>query len=201
MSALASTADGSNDALRAHGIIPQKPEEPEEPDVILPSSTDLLHALASTATADQLGLLANEANDSDDERMFETYRRQRIAEMGVERKKARFGSLEPLARDEFVREVTEGSKLSYDANGDAVQPEVKAKKAGYDDEDDDEDEEEEGKSRGLKGTGVVVFLYKDSCVTCVITDRDSCFPAACRCASTCGRCCKNSRLCIPLPSF
>lgn len=118
-----------------------------------------MHALASTANADQLGVLANEANDSDDERMFETYRRQRIAEMGVDRKKARFGSLEPLARDEFVREVTEGSKVSYDENGDVVQEEIKAKKSGYDDEEEDDEEE---KATGLKGTGVVVFLYKDS---------------------------------------
>ncbi|EIW66383.1 hypothetical protein TREMEDRAFT_35253, partial [Tremella mesenterica DSM 1558] len=115
----------SNDALRAHGIIPPKPPSREpSPDLPHLSHNDITHALASQATPDQLGeLLEDEQLDSDDEKVFEAYRRQRMAEMRKEEKSGRFGSLMPLGREDFVKEVTEGSK---------------------------------------QGTGVVVFLYKDS---------------------------------------
>jgi hypothetical protein len=69
-----------------------------------------------------------------------------MAEMRKEEKRGRFGSMEPLARESFVKEVTEGSKER--APG----------------EEEDGEEEEGSKGRRLKGTGVVVFLYKDSCV-------------------------------------
>jgi hypothetical protein len=113
-----------------------------------------VRAVASTADADTLGtLLEGENLDSDDERMFEDYRRRRIAEMRTEEKRGRFGSMEPLAREDFVRQVTEGSKLN--AEGQVDPP------------DEDEDSEDERKpamvrARKLKGTGVVVFLFKDS---------------------------------------
>jgi hypothetical protein len=77
--------------------------------------------------------------------MFEDYRRKRLAEMQQAEKRGRFGSMEPLAREDFVREVTEGSK--------AAPP-------GEEEDDlDDSDDEAPKKSRG---TGVVVFLFQDS---------------------------------------
>ncbi|TXT13598.1 hypothetical protein VHUM_00965 [Vanrija humicola] len=134
-----------NDALRAHGILPPKPpSRPPSPDIPHITHADAVRAIASTADADQLGnLLEGDNIDSDDERMFEDYRRRRIAEMRAEEKRGRFGSLEPLAREDFVREVTEGSKLNADGK---VEPE---EAPGSDDD-------------KLKGTGVVVFLFKDS---------------------------------------
>lgn len=54
--------------------------------------------------------------------------------MKDEQRRARFGSVKPIGREDWNREVTEGSKA-------------------------DEEGEEEG-----SGTGVVVFLYKDACV-------------------------------------
>lgn len=91
--------------------------------------------------------------------MFEDYKRKRLAEITRVEKKGRFGSLIPLGREDFVREVTEASRVGEDGE---VQ------------EDDDDEEEVEdgigsgaagnGKGRGLRGTGVVVFLYKDSYV-------------------------------------
>ena len=81
--------------------------------------------------------------------MFEGYRRKRMAEMKASEKIGRFGTMEPLGREDFVREVTEGSRLSLD--GDNI--------------DEDEDNFVDSKTRGRsKGTGVVVFLYKDSYV-------------------------------------
>jgi len=65
------------------------------------------------------------------ERTIEAYRRQRAAEERREQKRARFGSIVPINRDEYTREVTEASKV------------------------DEEGDEEES------GTGVICFLYKD----------------------------------------
>lgn len=76
-----------------------------------------------------------------------------MAEVRQEEKRGRWGSMEPLSREDFVKEVTEGSRI----NGDTGLPEV-----DEEEEDEDEDEGDVPVRRGLKGTGVVVFLYKDS---------------------------------------
>lgn len=145
----------SNDALRAHGILPPKPPSREpSPDIPHITHRDAVQAVAATADAQQLSLLLEgDGIDSDDERMFEDYRRKRMAEMRTEEKRGRFGSLEPLAREDFVREVTEGSKLNADG-----QPEPEDEGLGSEDEDD----ANAATSSRLKGTGVVVFLFKDS---------------------------------------
>ncbi|BEJ15874.1 hypothetical protein CspHIS471_0504790 [Cutaneotrichosporon sp. HIS471] len=133
-----------NDALRAQGILPPKPpSRSPSPDIPHITRADATRALAEIADADQLGdLLEGDGLDSDDERMFADYRRKRMAEMHRAEKLGRFGSMEPLAREDFVREVTDGSK--------AVPP---------GEEVDDSDDEAPKKSRG---TGVVVFLFQDS---------------------------------------
>ncbi|WRT67492.1 uncharacterized protein IL334_004464 [Kwoniella shivajii] len=142
-----------NDALRAQGILPPKPpSRSPSPDIPHITHDDAVRAIAATADADQLvTLLEGDNLDSDDERMFEEYKRKRLGEMKKEEKKGRFGSLEPLAREDFVKEVTEGSKISPD--GELPQGE---------DDDMDEDDEANIDKGGLKGTGVVVFLFKDS---------------------------------------
>lgn len=66
--------------------------------------------------------------------MIATYRRQRLAEERKDDKRARFGRVYPIGREDYTREVTEASNV---------------------DEEDDDDE---------TGTGVVCFLYKDGCV-------------------------------------
>lgn len=149
----------SNDALRAHGILPPKPpSRSPSPDIPHITHADAVRAVASTADADTLAtLLEGENLDSDDERMFDDYRRRRLAEMRAEEKKGRFGSMEPLAREDFVRSVTEGSKLNAEGKVDVD--------SDNDDETDSDDEERKPtmvRARKLKGTGVVVFLFKDS---------------------------------------
>ena len=81
--------------------------------------------------------------------MFEQYKQLRMNEMKKEEKKGRYGSMEPLSREDFVKEVTEGSRICPSTGLPEKEEEI-----GSDDEDDT--------STGLKGTGVVVFLYKDS---------------------------------------
>ncbi|TYJ51941.1 hypothetical protein B9479_007455 [Cryptococcus floricola] len=136
-----------NDALRHHGILPPKPpSRSPSPDIPHISHTDAVRAVAATADADQLVTLLEADNlDSDDERMFEEYKQKRLDEMRKEEKRGRFGTMEPLGREDFVREVTEGSKVDPDAPAE-----------------EEKEEEEDKPSSRLKGTGVVVFLFKDS---------------------------------------
>ena len=62
---------------------------------------------------------------------MDAFRRQRLAEERSTVKRARFGRVYPIGREDYTREVTEASKIS---------------------EEDDKDE---------NGTGVICFLYKD----------------------------------------
>lgn len=145
--------------LRARGILPPKPpSRSPSPDIPHITHHDAISAIAATADHVQLStLLENEQLDSDDEAIFESYKQKRMEQMRQEEKRGRFGSMEPLAREDFVREVTEGSQQALP--GDEVDPQAK---------EDSEDEEENAaaaassSSRRLKGTGVVVFLFKDS---------------------------------------
>ena len=83
----------------------------------------------------ELKELADESRDDDEARAIEAYRRQRIAEMELRQRQARFGRVYPIGRDDYTREVTEASKV-----------------------------DEEGEEMVGQGTGVVCFLYKDRCV-------------------------------------
>ncbi|KAJ9114269.1 hypothetical protein QFC22_005721 [Naganishia vaughanmartiniae] len=128
-----------NDALRAHGILPPKPPTPPSPSTFLPSQAQLLHSALDSSSAQRLGEMAEDAIDSDDERMFEAYRAKKLQEMkrsdAAERSVAEGRGLRQIGRDEFVREVSEASAKDIEALG------------------------EDGEGRG---TGVVCFLYKDS---------------------------------------
>lgn len=130
----------SNDALRAHGIIPPKPKAPKTPSP--PASPTLASALAhGSPTLDELDLLADEgAADSDEERLIHKYRRQRLNEMRKEAKATRrFGDVLPIGRDDYTREITEASKAE---------------------ESDEEDKiKEEGEA--WRGTAVICFLYQE----------------------------------------
>ena len=80
--------------------------------------------------------LSEDAPDEDTERLIGKYRRQRIADEKEAQRRARFGRVYPIGREDYTREVTESSNLG-----------------------------EEGDNDG-KGTGVVCFLYKDGYVFC-----------------------------------
>lgn len=118
----------SNDALRKHGILPPKEAPPPSPS---PPPSPTLQDTLDDLTLSDIEELGEDAKDDEAERMIEHFRRQRLAELKKLRK-ARFGRVYPIGRDEYTREVTEASKA------------------------DVEDEEMKG-----KGTGVVCFLYKD----------------------------------------
>ncbi len=77
--------------------------------------------------------------DSEEERVIESYKRQRIEEMKKESMRSRrFGSVIPIGRAEYTREVTEAS------------------------EEPEPDEEEKDKTEEvLKGTPVICLLYQE----------------------------------------
>ncbi|KAL4065224.1 thioredoxin-like protein [Scleroderma yunnanense] len=117
-----------NDALRKYAIIPPRESTPPSPSP--PPSPSLEH-LIDDLTTDELRELGEEVTDDDVHRTVESFRRHRIAEERREQKRARFGQVYPIGRDDYTREVTEASRL-------------------------DEDGDDKG-----RGTAVVCFLYKD----------------------------------------
>lgn len=109
------------------------PREPTPPSPSPPPSPTL-DDLLEDFTPSELQELADDAHNDEDERAIAAYRKQRMAELQSEERKARFGRVYPIGRDDYTREVTEASKV-------------------------DEAGDEEA-----KGTGVVCFLYKDGWV-------------------------------------
>ena len=126
----------SNDALRKHGILPPLSKPPRTPSPPPPPS---FNELLSTKTNDEIETLLLEAEDSETERFILAFREQRLNDLKKEERKGRFGSIFPIGRDDYNREVTEASKI----------------------DDRDEDEDEDGR---IMGTGVVCFLYRDGYV-------------------------------------
>ncbi|CAK8683929.1 phosducin-like protein 3 [Clavelina lepadiformis] len=86
-----------NDALRKHGIIPQKEKvvEKEEVDQSEPVNN------YEDMTLDELA----EFEDEEEERVMEAYRQKRIAEMKAARMKAKYGEVNEITAVEYVQEV------------------------------------------------------------------------------------------------
>ena len=120
--------DYSNDALRKHGILPQLPEAPPSPS---PPPSPTLDDLLDDYELKELQEISEDAPDDEAESVIAAYRRQRIAEIAQDEKKARFGRVYPIGREDYTKEVTEASMVNEDGD---------LKKTG---------------------TGVVCFLYKD----------------------------------------
>ncbi|KAI6097921.1 thioredoxin-like protein [Pisolithus croceorrhizus] len=117
-----------NDALRKFGIIPPREATPKTPS---PPPSPPLGEVLDDLTLNELHELGDEVTDDDRRRAIESVERQRIAKEREEQKRARFGRVYPIGRDDYTREVTEASRV-----------------------------DEEGDDKG-RGTGVVCFLYKD----------------------------------------
>ncbi|KAG5339721.1 hypothetical protein C0989_003971 [Termitomyces sp. Mn162] len=117
-----------NDILRKHGILPAREPTPPSPS---PPPSPTFDDLLNDFTPSELRELSEDARDDETERAIAAYRLQRLAEDRKADKRARFGRVYPIGRDNYTREVTEASNIS-------------------------EDDDEEG-----AGTGVVCFLYKD----------------------------------------
>jgi hypothetical protein len=121
--------DCRNDALRKQGIIPEK--APDQTELF----EEALHQAIQEAEANRLENLnleeLAELEDDEDEEFLESYksqppssaafdeivsdlgRQKRMAEIREFQKKSRFGSVEPLAKPDFVKEVTDASASTW----------------------------------------------------------------------------------------
>ncbi|KAH0830363.1 hypothetical protein J3R83DRAFT_1757 [Lanmaoa asiatica] len=98
-----------NDALRKHGILPPREASPQTPS---PPASPTLHEALADLTANELRELGEEAADDDLQRTVDAFRRQRLVEERKAIKRAHFGRVYPIGRDDYTREVTEASKIS-----------------------------------------------------------------------------------------
>ncbi|RDB24011.1 Phosducin-like protein 3 [Hypsizygus marmoreus] len=117
-----------NDALRKYGVLPPREPTPPTPS---PPGSPTMDDLLNDFTPSELREVSEDAPNDETERMILAYRRKRLAEQRKADKRARFGQVYPIGREDYTREVTEASLVN--------------------EEDDDEE----------TGTGVVCFLYKD----------------------------------------
>ncbi|KAH8662231.1 thioredoxin-like protein [Xylariales sp. PMI_506] len=96
-----------NDILRKHGIIPEKPPSPTPmiEEAILEGRRIAHENRLEGKDLDEL----DELEDLEDETFLESYRQKRMQELNALTKKSIHGSVYPLSKPEYQREVTEAS--------------------------------------------------------------------------------------------
>jgi len=97
-----------NDILRKQGVIPEKPPSPTPmiEEAILEGRRLAHENRLEGKDLDEL----DELEDDEDEAFLEEYRKKRIAELSTIEKKAIHGSVYPISKPEYQREVTDASK-------------------------------------------------------------------------------------------
>jgi len=96
-----------NDILRKHGVIPEKPPSPTPliEEAILEGRRIAHENRLEGKELDELDAL----EDEEDEAFLEQYRQKRIQEMNSLTKKSIHGSVYPISKPEYARQVTEAS--------------------------------------------------------------------------------------------
>jgi hypothetical protein len=96
-----------NDILRKHGVIPEKPPSPTPliEEAILEGRRLAYENRLEGKDLDEL----DELEDFEDENFLEKYRQQRVQELASLTKKAVHGTVYPISKPDFVKEVTEAS--------------------------------------------------------------------------------------------
>ncbi|KAI1486045.1 thioredoxin-like protein [Biscogniauxia mediterranea] len=96
-----------NDILRKHGVIPEKPPSPTPmiEEAILEGRRIAHENRLEGKELDEL----DELEDEEDEAFLEIYRQKRMQELNNLTKKAIHGSVYPISKPEYSREVTEAS--------------------------------------------------------------------------------------------
>jgi len=97
-----------NDILRKHGIIPEKPPSPTP---MIQEAIEEARRLAHENRLEGKDLdELDELEDEEDEEFLEIYRQQRMKELSALQKKSIHGSVYPLSKPEYSREVTDASQ-------------------------------------------------------------------------------------------
>lgn len=96
-----------NDILRKHGIIPEKPPSPTPmiEEAILEGRRLAHKNRLEGKEIDEL----DELEDEEDEEFLEQYRQRRLKELSSLQKKSVYGSVYPISKPEYSRDVTEAS--------------------------------------------------------------------------------------------
>ncbi|KAI1361092.1 thioredoxin-like protein [Xylaria arbuscula] len=97
-----------NDILRKHGVIPEKPPSPTPmiEEAILEGRRIAHENRLEGKELDELDAL----EDEEDEAFLEQYRQKRMQELNNLTKKSIHGSVYPISKPDYAREVTEASK-------------------------------------------------------------------------------------------
>jgi hypothetical protein len=97
-----------NDILRKHGVIPEKPPSPTpQIEEALQEARRIAHEnRLENKDLDEL----SELEDDEDEEFLEAYRQRRMQELNALKQKAKHGSVYPLSKPDYSREVTEASQ-------------------------------------------------------------------------------------------
>lgn len=97
-----------NEILRKHGIIPEKPPSPTPmiEEAILEARRLAHENRLEGKDIDEL----DELEDEEDEEFLEQYRQRRLKELNSLQKKSVHGSVYPISKPEYSREVTEASQ-------------------------------------------------------------------------------------------
>ncbi|UKZ82500.1 hypothetical protein TrVFT333_010289 [Trichoderma virens FT-333] len=96
-----------NDILRKHGVIPEKPPSPTPmiEEAILEARRLAHENRLEGKDLDEL----DELEDEEDDAFLEQYRQKRMAELSNLQKKSIHGSVYPISKPDYQREITEAS--------------------------------------------------------------------------------------------
>ncbi|KAL6243950.1 Proteolipid protein 2 [Rhinocladiella similis] len=100
-----------NDILRKHGIIPEKPKDPEPiiQEALLEATRKAHENRLEDKDLDELADL----EDEEDEAFLEQYRQRRLAELSTLQKKSVYGQVYPLQKPDYARDVTDESSKAF----------------------------------------------------------------------------------------
>ncbi|OQD77540.1 hypothetical protein PENDEC_c002G01188 [Penicillium decumbens] len=100
-----------NDILRQHGIIPEKPQDPEPliQEALIEAEHKAYENRLEDKDIDELDAL----EDEEDESFLQQYRQKRLAELSTLQQTSLFNQVYPLQKVDYAREVTEASNNAF----------------------------------------------------------------------------------------
>ncbi|KAJ5294138.1 hypothetical protein PENANT_c009G07097 [Penicillium antarcticum] len=100
-----------NDILRQHGIIPEKPVDPEP--LIQEALVEAEHRAYANRLEDKDIDELDALEEEEDEDFLNSYRQKRFAELSTIQQTSVFNQVYPLQKVDYAREVTEASNNAY----------------------------------------------------------------------------------------
>ncbi|RJE20713.1 phosducin family [Aspergillus sclerotialis] len=100
-----------NDILRKHGIIPEKPPDPEPiiQEALVEAEKKAHDNRLEDKDLDELDAL----EDEEDEEFLEQYRKKRLAELSTLQTSSKYNQVYPLQKPDYAREVTDASNETF----------------------------------------------------------------------------------------